>query len=61
MYPLSLAVGDFSEDGKLDLAVASDVSNTVSLLLGNADGTSQGAVNYSTRGKVSKITSSVGD
>ena len=31
--PLSVAVGDFNGDGKLDLAVANPVSNTVSILL----------------------------
>ena len=48
----SVAVGDFNGDGKLDLAVANvgtaGVSpGTVSILLGNGDGTFQPAVNYS--------------
>ena len=34
-----VAAGDFNGDGKLDLAVANDVTNTVLLLLGNGDGT----------------------
>jgi hypothetical protein len=43
-FPISIAVGDFNGDGKLDLAVANtgvDVygSNTVTILLGNGDGT----------------------
>ncbi|MGA7155862.1 MAG: FG-GAP-like repeat-containing protein [Acidobacteriaceae bacterium] len=38
-YPESIAVGDFNSDGKLDLAVANDSSNTVSILLGKGDGT----------------------
>jgi hypothetical protein len=42
----SLAAGDFNGDGKLDLAVATDSSNNVSVLLGNGDGTFQPAVNY---------------
>ena len=37
--PLGLAVGDFNGDGKLDLAVANYGANTVSVLLGNGDGT----------------------
>jgi FG-GAP-like repeat len=31
--------GDFNGDGKLDLAVTNASSNTVSILLGNGDGT----------------------
>jgi VCBS repeat protein/FG-GAP repeat protein len=37
-YPISVAVGDFNGDGKLDLAVANDQSNTVSILLGDGTG-----------------------
>jgi VCBS repeat protein/Big-like domain-containing protein/FG-GAP repeat protein len=49
--PISVAVGDFNGDGKLDLAVANYGSypkfpGTVSVLLGNGDGTLQPAVNY---------------
>ena len=39
-------MGDFRGDGKLDLAVASADRNNVSVLLGNGDGTFQGAVTY---------------
>ena len=41
--PLSLAVGDFNGDGKLDLATANQRANDVSVLLGNGDGTFQAA------------------
>ena len=34
-----VAVGDFNGDGKLDLVVADAVSDYVSVLLGNGDGT----------------------
>jgi hypothetical protein len=37
--PYSVAVGDFNGDAKADLAVANDNSDTVSILLGNGDGT----------------------
>jgi len=45
----SLAIGDFNGDGKLDLAVAnnnSNLSGTVSILLGNGDGSFQTHVDY---------------
>ena len=45
-YPYSVAIGDFNGDGRPDLAVANVDSNTVSVLLGNGDGTFQAAVNY---------------
>ncbi len=39
LAPIFVAAGDFNGDGKLDLAVANKSSNTVSILLGNGDGT----------------------
>jgi hypothetical protein len=45
--PVSVAVDDFNGDGKLDLAVSNRGSNTVSILLGNGDGTFQTAINSS--------------
>src|SRR6185369_12027802 len=37
--PLSVAVGDFDRNGALDLITANGTSGTLSLLLGNGDGT----------------------
>ena len=36
--PFGVTLGDFNGDGKLDLAVANEEGNTVSILLGNGDG-----------------------
>ena len=38
--------GDFNGDGRTDLAVVNNGSNSVSVLLGNGDGTFQGQVTY---------------
>jgi hypothetical protein len=45
-YPESIAAGDFNRDGKIDLAVGSGGSDrTLSILLGNGDGTFGSAAN----------------
>jgi hypothetical protein len=44
----SVALGDFNGDGKLDVATVSPFSHTVSVLLGNGDGTFQAPQNYDT-------------
>ena len=44
--PLGVAAGDFNGDGVKDLAVVNTADQTVSILLGNGDGTFQAAVNY---------------
>ena len=46
--PNSVAVGDFNGDGKLDLAVVNYGSNTVSVFLGNGNGTYQAPQTYAT-------------
>jgi hypothetical protein len=46
VQPLSLVTADFNGDGKLDIASVSYSSNTVSILLGNGDGTFQPPVDY---------------
>ena len=43
--PAAIAIADFNGDGKLDIAVANSGSASVSILLGNGDGTFKGAVN----------------
>ena len=45
--PVGVAIGDFSCDGNLDLAVANSGSNNVSILLGNGDGAFTAGMNYS--------------
>ena len=44
--PRSVAVGDFNRDGVQDLAIANAGENTVSVLLGNSDGTFQAALTF---------------
>lgn len=47
-FPSSVAVGDFNRDGNSDLVVTNALSNSISILLGNGDGTFQPPVSYST-------------
>ncbi len=44
--PVAVAAGDFTGDGRLDLAVVNYNTGTVSILLGNGDGTFQPPVDY---------------
>jgi hypothetical protein len=46
--PQAVAAADFNGDGRLDLAVANSGDNTVSVRLGNGDGTFQAAQNFAT-------------
>jgi hypothetical protein len=45
-YPAGIVAGDFTGDGRLDLAVSNLEDYSVSVLLGNGDGTFQPAVRY---------------
>ncbi len=47
-FPGSVAIADVNGDGKPDLATANEHSNTVSVLLGNGNGTFQNQVAYAT-------------
>ena len=46
LNPWAIAVGDFNGDGKTDLATSNSNGFTVSILLGNGDGTFQPKVDY---------------
>jgi hypothetical protein len=46
--PSALAAADFNNDGKLDLAVSNSGASTVSIMLGNGNGTFAADVNYAT-------------
>jgi hypothetical protein len=46
--PVAQVTGDFNGDGKADLAVVNQGANTVSVLLGNGDGTFQPKTDYAT-------------
>ncbi len=45
-HPFAVAVADFNGDGTPDLAVADQSANSMSILLGNSDGTFRAAVDY---------------
>ena len=45
--PQAVIAGDFNHDGKLDIATANNTANTVSVALGQGDGTFQAASDYS--------------
>jgi len=59
-FPESVAVGDFNGDGKPDLAVTNPASNSVSILLGNGDGTFQVGTSFPVVG-ISPESVAVGD
>ena len=59
LSPYRMAQGDFNLDGKTDLAVANFGGNTVSIFMGNGDGTFQAAQNVSVSSRPFSV--SVGD
>jgi hypothetical protein len=59
--PTSVAAGDFNGDGKPDLAAANHGSNSVSILLGNGDGTFQAARGFDAGSSALSFGIAVGD
>jgi DNA-binding CsgD family transcriptional regulator len=57
--PNVVAVGDFNDDGKPDLAVAKAHSREILIMLGNGDGTFKPGASYKTKGAAHSI--AVGD
>jgi hypothetical protein len=57
--PFNVATGDFNGDGKQDLAVANSGNGTVSILLGNGDGTFQQAMDFTVGSPLNRV--AVGD
>ena len=53
--PFRVATGDFNGDAKLDLAVTNSADNTVSVLLGNGNGTFQPRVDYATGARPTSV------
>ena len=54
--PSAIAAADFDKDGQIDLAVANETSGTVSILLGNADGSFETPVPHDSADIASAIT-----
>jgi hypothetical protein len=46
--PTAMTTGDFNGDGKIDLAITDQGDNSVSILLGNGDGTFQSPLEFTT-------------
>src|SRR6266536_5428520 len=55
-YPSSVAVGDVNADGKPDIVTTNYADSTVSILLGNGNGTFQGHVDYPTGSNPASVT-----
>jgi hypothetical protein len=53
--PVAVVAGDFNDDRKIDVAVASEGADAVSLLLGNGDGTFQTSTSYPGAAGVSSL------
>lgn len=53
--PMSIAMGDFNGDGRVDLAVGSQSTNEISILIGNGDGSFKAPRNYAAGGSPASI------
>jgi len=51
LYPRSIAIADVDGDGHLDLVTANQAANTVSVLLGNGDGTFRARTDFEAGGR----------
>jgi hypothetical protein len=51
LAPVSVAIADVNGDGSLDVVLGNENSNSVSVLLGNGDGTFQAAMTYGPGGR----------
>ncbi len=60
-YPIGIASADFNGDTYPDLATANNAASTVSVLLGNGDGSFATRVNYSTGASLNPYFVTVGD
>jgi hypothetical protein len=59
--PVSLALGDTNQDGKLDLVTANSSANDVSLFVGNGDGTFQQSTDFALGSGAAPTAVAVGD
>ena len=59
--PISIAVGDFNNDNRSDIAVANKLGKTLGVFLGNGDGTFSNQANYSTGPYSGPTSVAVGD
>ena len=49
-FPVAVAIGDLNGDGKLDMVTSNQSSSTISVLLGNGDGSFGAKIDYATGG-----------
>jgi hypothetical protein len=60
-YPVSVAVGDFNDDGRLDITVANSNIDLVGIFLGYGDGTFSNQITYHTGSRSEPTSIAVGD